>query len=95
MNSPRWDYYGDIILSIASEDSNYGWQWILHKDSCPKRLINRVSKESIATLVIANVTTDDSGVYGCSLVLRMSSALTKKAKLIVTSKYCFLSNMHS
>jgi hypothetical protein len=88
VNSPRWDFYGsDGPRSIASEDSGHGWTWTTHKDTCPKRLLNRVRKESTATLVITNVTTDDNGVYGCSLVLKISSAVTSKVKLIVTSKY--------
>ena len=88
-NSPEWGFYDSQNRRsvIGSEDGLKGWKWTIDYSKCPARLLNptvRVSKESTATLVISNVTTADSGVYGCTLVLTTAAPLTSKVRLFVT-----------
>jgi hypothetical protein len=92
INSPKWNYYNSqgVAINIASEDMFKRWKWVIHRATCPPRLLNptRVSKESVATLVISNVTSADNGTYECSLVLlRTSSPITSRIELIVSGKY--------
>jgi hypothetical protein len=90
--SPTWSFYttSGMELVIALEDKFEGWKWKINVGTCPARLLNptRVSKESTATLVITNVTTDDNGIYGCSLML--STPITSTAQLIVTGNNTYI-----
>ncbi|XP_031569753.1 uncharacterized protein LOC116304200 [Actinia tenebrosa] len=88
--SPEW-YYSNTInkTRIAADAKTYvsgrfEWRWYL-APSCPARLRHRLGKESVATLVISNVTTRDNGKYSCSLVLRGGKKPIKSAtQLVVT-----------
>ncbi|XP_031550431.1 uncharacterized protein LOC116287863 [Actinia tenebrosa] len=89
VSSPVWYYYnpdGRTKSVIAVDDGLRGWKWTISRRTCPPRLLYptvRVSKESVATLVISNVTKNDSGWYGISLVLRISLQSPTKWNLLL------------
>jgi hypothetical protein len=90
-SSPRWLFYianGTDYL-IVHENVFSKWKWFINIVTCPARLLNpvRVSKESTATLVIYDVTSADSGTYGCTLVLTTKRPITSKVQLVVTCKF--------
>jgi hypothetical protein len=89
--SPKWSFYNanDLDLDIGQENVFEHREWFINTATCPARLLNpvRVSKESTATLVIYNVTSADSGTYGCSLVLATRRAIISKVQLVVTCKF--------
>jgi hypothetical protein len=92
--SPGWSFYNanDTDFLIGQENLFSKWKWFINIATCPARLLNpvRVSKELTATLVIYNVTSADSGTYGCSLVLKTRRAIISKVQLVVTCKFtCF------
>ncbi|XP_028516284.1 hemicentin-2 isoform X2 [Exaiptasia diaphana] len=86
--SPRWEFYNSIDgwKTIGADYGTLGWQWKL-SSSCPERLQNptRVTKASVASLVIYNLTTEDSGLYRCNLTLRHRPPITNSTTLIVTA----------
>jgi hypothetical protein len=86
-SSPTWHYryQNTTQIQIAYEYKwrNPRWKWTI-ASSCPESLRYRVSKESSATLVIADVTTADNGIYGCSLLFRTGNFITHQVQLIVT-----------
>lgn len=89
VSSPIWYYYkpdGERSV-IAVEDGLHNWKWKISYLTCPPRLLRptvRVSKESVATLVISNVTKSDSGWYEIYLALRIAPAITDRVELVVT-----------
>jgi hypothetical protein len=89
--SPKWSFYNanDVDLHIGQESVYLKWKWLINIKTCPARLLNpvRVSKASTATLVIYNVTSADSGTYGCTLVLTTRRPIISKVQLVVTCKF--------
>lgn len=67
--SPVW-YFNNKFIVIGRDNSFLEWRFLIDNISCPERLLKptvRVSRKDQATLVIENVITADSGVYGCIL----------------------------
>ncbi|XP_048588340.1 uncharacterized protein LOC5512415 isoform X2 [Nematostella vectensis] len=84
--SPSWDFFNSQGQSsqIAYEDKENKWRWSVTSMTIPDRLQGRVSKEGQATLVIRDLTTEDNGVYGCSLVLMSGEPIVSKVEIFVT-----------
>lgn len=85
-HSPTWDLYlpNGSSTQLAYENTN-NRSWRI-SDSCPLNLRGRIKIEPPATLVISQVTSADSGIYGCSLVLNTGELLTNTSQLIVFGK---------
>lgn len=87
--SPKWSFYDENGTEhvIGSDFKFDSWNW-RNLTSCPQRLLRptiRVSRKENATLVITNVTTADSGMYGCALVLKSPPPVkSDKVHLVVT-----------
>lgn len=84
--SPVWFFNSESVL-IGQDNGYVGWVFQINNNSCPQRLLSptiRVSRKDQATLVIEKVTLNDSGVYGCTLLLEDESKKTRTVKLIVT-----------
>lgn len=88
-SSPVWYYHNadGTRSAIAVDDGLHDWKWTISRSTCPPRLLYptvRVRKESVATLVISNVTKSDSGWYEIYLALRIAPAITDRVELVVT-----------
>jgi hypothetical protein len=94
LQSPLWEINdrNSVWKAIGYDDGTSGWKWKL-SSTCPSRLLDptRVSKASTATLVIFNVSLEDSGIYRCNLTLKNGPPITSQVELIVTGKYCYSS----
>ncbi|XP_031572397.1 neurotrimin-like [Actinia tenebrosa] len=89
-HSPTWDLYlpNGSSTQLAYENTN-NRSWRL-SDSCPLNLRARIKIELPATLVISQVTLEDTGIYGCSLVLNTGAPLTNTSHLIVFDPPTFI-----
>lgn len=86
--SPIWFYEDNQgnRKNIGHDSGQMGWNFRIINSSCPPRLLSptvRVSRKEQATLVIKDLITHDSGVYGCTLALNFED-ITRTAQLIVT-----------
>ena len=106
--SPIWSFIDETTLnkSRIGYDDLYKpgdkWGFVISRATCPPRLLNpdRVSREPKATLVIANVTTDDKGIYQCVLDFVAGNPVKHQSQLIVTGEHfcnvsiCLIISLH-
>ncbi len=99
-----WDYSVDdrqaelagIIYSVQESGGSFAGMLIEESDgtvknhpSIPTAYIGRVTIEGKSSLVIMNVTSQDSKIFRCALISAIGAHLMSSVQLIVTGTYIF------